>query len=127
MLEPSSTDILDAAFASRDTAVQLQILRIIHSFLASQDRSPATVQGINGRSKQGGEAVQMDELVGNVEGFADSGYVHSSQLTNYPTRTQFECIGDSAASRAVSPNDTSIELSKLSSRLHLRFNESVST
>jgi len=87
MLEPSSTDILDAAFASRDAAVQLQILRIIHSFLASQDRSPSTVQGIKGRSKQGGEAVQMDELVGNVEGFADSGYVHSSRLTKYPTRT----------------------------------------
>ena len=73
MLEPSSTEILDAAFASSDKSVQLQILRIIHGFLASQDTSPSTAPGGKGRSKKVGNVVQMDELVGNVEGFADSG------------------------------------------------------
>ena len=73
MLKPGSTDILDAIFAAKDDRTVFQVLRIIQDFLQSQERTPAVQAGANVKSEQ--QSVKIDELVGNVEGFADSGCV----------------------------------------------------
>ncbi|GAA5926432.1 cohesin-loading factor complex subunit SCC2 [Sporobolomyces koalae] len=73
MLEPSSVEIIDAGFESSDRATQLHVLRIIQDFLAAQERSKLPMSVNNKKQKKTGTAVRMDELVGNVEGFADSG------------------------------------------------------
>lgn len=73
MLEQGSTDIMDAIFASGSTPMQAQLLRIIQDFLASQGRSTITPSvGIKVKLEQS-DVVKMEELVGNVDGFADSG------------------------------------------------------
>ncbi|KAK4701477.1 cohesin loading factor subunit SCC2, partial [Phenoliferia sp. Uapishka_3] len=70
MLKPGSTRILDAIFKSGDDKGIFQVLRIIQDFLASQDRAPMVA--ISGKVKVE-TGVKIEELVGNVEGFADSG------------------------------------------------------
>lgn len=73
MLKPGSTAILDAIFASKDEKGIFQVLRIIQDFLASQDRAPIVQPGAKVKVETG---IKIEELVGNVEGFADSGCVH---------------------------------------------------
>lgn len=73
MIEPASTSIIDAVFESADLGLHLQIIRIIQNFLASQERPSSSAPTIKSQRKKVEVGVQMDELVGNVEGFADSG------------------------------------------------------
>ncbi|GAA5994954.1 hypothetical protein JCM5350_007201 [Sporobolomyces pararoseus] len=77
MIEPASTSIIDTVFASSDRGLQLQILRIVQNFLASQERSAPPAPTAKAKRKKSETGVQMDELVGNVEGFADSGVASS--------------------------------------------------
>ncbi|GAA5958305.1 hypothetical protein JCM3765_004786 [Sporobolomyces pararoseus] len=77
MIEPASTSIIDAVFDSPDRGLQLQILRIVQNFLASQERSTPSAPTTKAKRKKAETGVQMDELVGNVEGFADSGVASS--------------------------------------------------
>ncbi|GJN94290.1 hypothetical protein Rhopal_007364-T1 [Rhodotorula paludigena] len=78
MLHASSTAIIDAIFELPDTQAHIQILRIIQDFLASQERTSASAAPVaqsapDKRRKKAENGVKMEELVGNVEGFADSG------------------------------------------------------
>ncbi|GAA5844746.1 hypothetical protein JCM11251_002267 [Rhodosporidiobolus azoricus] len=73
MLHVSSTQIIDAIFDSPNPKLHLQVLRIVQDFLASQERAATVVGGQPTKKKKVEEGVKMEELVGNVEGFADSG------------------------------------------------------
>ncbi|CDR46094.1 RHTO0S12e00276g1_1 [Rhodotorula toruloides] len=76
MMHASSTAIMDAIFDSPNPALHVQVLRIIQDFLASQERAAASVASSTTdrkAKKKGNAGVKMEELVGNVEGFADSG------------------------------------------------------
>ncbi|KAK4330559.1 Sister chromatid cohesion protein 2 [Rhodotorula toruloides] len=76
MMHSSSTAIMDAIFDSPNSALHVQVLRIIQDFLASQERAAASVASTatdKKAKKKGNAGVKMEELVGNVEGFADSG------------------------------------------------------
>ena len=66
LLQPSTT-IMDGAFKSGSPQTRLQMLKILQDFLSSQARSAPTGKV---KAEQG---VKIDELVGNVDGFADSG------------------------------------------------------
>ncbi|ORY37374.1 sister chromatid cohesion C-terminus-domain-containing protein, partial [Leucosporidium creatinivorum] len=67
MLNPSSTTIMDSVFKTGTPQLQLQLLKILQDFLTSQAKaSTASTQ----KAEKG---VKIDELVGNVDGFADSG------------------------------------------------------
>lgn len=68
MLQPASTAIMDAAFTSGSSQTQLQLLRIIQDFLSCQNRTKE-----DGHRERPHAGVDIDELVGNVDGFADSG------------------------------------------------------
>lgn len=67
MLQPSSTTLMDAAFLSGPPHTRLQLLRIIQDFLSSQNRA----EGDSGAMRS--QNLKIEELVGNVDGFADSG------------------------------------------------------
>lgn len=94
-LEQSAT-IMDAIFASPDEESRGRLLKIMQEFLVSEAaKHSAKEKGLflismatrrltgltrfsesaKGKSKAG---VNMEELVGNTDGFADSGYVHNS-------------------------------------------------
>ncbi|GAA5873259.1 hypothetical protein JCM8547_008616 [Rhodosporidiobolus lusitaniae] len=73
MLHQSSTTIIDAIFSSPNPAMRLQVLRIIQDFLASQERASAAAAAQPTKKKKVEQGVKMEELVGNVEGFADLG------------------------------------------------------
>ncbi|GAA6048643.1 hypothetical protein JCM3770_001996 [Rhodotorula araucariae] len=75
MLHQASTAIIDAIFDTAAPQMHLQILRIVQDFLASQERAVAGAAGVpaDKKRKKAANGVKMEELVGNVEGFADSG------------------------------------------------------
>ncbi|GAA5844309.1 hypothetical protein JCM9279_001763 [Rhodotorula babjevae] len=75
MLHQSSTTIIDAIFESDAPQMHHQILRIVQDFLASQERAVAVAAALpaDKKRKKTVNGVKMEELVGNVEGFADSG------------------------------------------------------
>lgn len=79
-MHSSSTAIMDAIFDSPNPSLHVQVLRIIQDFLASQERAAANVAWASTDKKpkkKGATGVKMEELVGNVEGFADSGCVRA--------------------------------------------------
>ncbi|GEM10950.1 cohesin loading factor subunit SCC2 [Rhodotorula toruloides] len=99
MMHSSSTAIMDAILDSPNPALHVQVLRIIQDFLASQERAVASVASTATEKKtkrKGATRVKMEELVGNVEGFADSG-VASAVAQRY-----LPCIIDAS----LSPNPT---------------------
>jgi hypothetical protein len=67
MLHGDSTTIMDS-IVSGHAQGKVLLFRILQDFLSSQERAPAAV---NQAAFQAGN--QADELVGNVDGFADSG------------------------------------------------------
>jgi cohesin loading factor subunit SCC2 len=85
MLLVSSTGIIDAIFDSPNPQMHLQVLRIIADFLASQEQASASAAVQTTKKKKVVQGVKMEELVGNVEGFADSGCVFSSYLLPPPS------------------------------------------
>lgn len=94
MLHASSTAIIDAIFELPDTQAHIQILRIIQDFLASQERTSASAAPVaqsapDKRRKKAENGVKMEELVGNVEGFADSGYVVLFAIPTLACMTDF--------------------------------------
>ena len=74
MLRPSSTGIMDEIFTSTNSNAQTQLMKIIHDFLSCQGRSTGVATAAGGKVKVEANA-KMEELVGNVDGFADSGSV----------------------------------------------------
>jgi len=68
MLNPSSTTIMDSVFKTGMPPAQLQLLKILQDFLTSQAKASSTAA-----QRKAEKGVKIDELVGNVDGFADSG------------------------------------------------------
>jgi cohesin loading factor subunit SCC2 len=73
MLKEGSTNIMDAVFASDNAQSISQLLRILQDFLASQGK--VGVAPLVAVKVEQSREMAMDELVGNVDGFADSGFV----------------------------------------------------
>lgn len=68
MLNPSSTALMDSVFIAGPIQSQLQLLKILQDFLASQAKASTALT-----QRKAENGVNIDELVGNVDGFADSG------------------------------------------------------
>lgn len=79
MLTETSTSIMDTVFAAGTPQSTVQLLRIIQDFLASQGKL-GIVPSAGAIAIDQSRELAMDELVGNVDGFADSGYVHGSSF-----------------------------------------------
>jgi cohesin loading factor subunit SCC2 len=81
MTEETSATVMDAIFHSPDEADHARLLKIIQDFLLSQvTKFNESQKGAAAAAKGKGKAVNMDELIGNTDGFADSGYVRFAQL-----------------------------------------------
>ncbi|KAJ7719905.1 sister chromatid cohesion C-terminus-domain-containing protein [Mycena metata] len=84
MTMPRSALIMDDIFSSTDEERQGRLLKIIQDFLISEAAKHAAKQkdtiAIKGKTKP--SDVNMDELVGNTDGFADSG-VSSAVVQRY--------------------------------------------
>ncbi|KAG9095820.1 Sister chromatid cohesion protein 2 [Ceratobasidium sp. UAMH 11750] len=86
-----SAEMMDAIFASPQEEAQARLLKIMQDFLLSEASKHS--HAANNKPKKGG-AVNMDELIGNTDGFADSG-VSSAIIQRYLTQI---------LSSALSPN-----------------------
>ncbi|KAG1749340.1 hypothetical protein EDB19DRAFT_1682083 [Suillus lakei] len=76
-----SASIMDDIFHSSDLESRGRLLRIMHDFLVSESMKHHEEQKGGTQGKQGG-VVDMAELVGNTDGFADSG-VSSAVVQRY--------------------------------------------
>ncbi|KAI0088475.1 hypothetical protein BDY19DRAFT_165528 [Irpex rosettiformis] len=80
--EPSS-QIMDAIFASDDEDARSRLLKIMQDFLVAEaDKHTAKEKDNASKSKKNQDTVNMDELVGNTDGFAESG-VSSAIVQRY--------------------------------------------
>ncbi|TKA56971.1 hypothetical protein B0A53_01372 [Rhodotorula sp. CCFEE 5036] len=111
MINEASTTIIDAVFDAADVAPRLQLLRIIQDFLLSQEQAQATAAASTRPKKKqkgvpagGNDGVELDELVGNVEGFAESG-VASAVAQRYLKR-----INEAALSHHVALQRVAVDL-----------------
>jgi cohesin loading factor subunit SCC2 len=67
--------IMDATFASQEEDGRARLLRIMQEFLVSEATKHAQKEKgkTNVKGKQPPMEINMEELVGNTDGFADSG------------------------------------------------------
>jgi len=67
--------IMDATFASQEEESRARLLKIMQEFLLSEAAKHAQKEKgkTNAKVKQAPTDVNMEELVGNTDGFADSG------------------------------------------------------
>ena len=67
--------IMDATFASQEEEGRARLLKIMQEFLVSEATKNAQKEKtkMNTKGKQSATEVDMEELVGNTDGFADSG------------------------------------------------------
>jgi cohesin loading factor subunit SCC2 len=67
--------IMDATFASQEEEGRARLLKIMQEFLVSEAAKHAQKEKgkANAKVKQAPADVNMEELVGNTDGFADSG------------------------------------------------------
>ncbi|KAH9961425.1 hypothetical protein BGW80DRAFT_1438760 [Lactifluus volemus] len=81
----SSAMIMDATFASQEEDGRARLLKIMQEFLVSEagKHSQKEKSKANMKSKQALTEVNMEELVGNTDGFADSGNVSSAIVQRY--------------------------------------------
>ncbi|CAE6533842.1 unnamed protein product [Rhizoctonia solani] len=87
-----SAEMMDAIFTSPQEEAQARLLKIMQDFLLSEASKHAHATANNKPKK--GAAVDMEELIGNTDGFADSG-VSSAIIQRYLTQI---------LSSALSPN-----------------------
>jgi cohesin loading factor subunit SCC2 len=81
MTEDSSAAVMDAIFGSPDEEDRGRLLKIFQDFLLSQvTKFNEAQKGAQhaAPAKGKGKAVNMDELIGNTDGFADSGCAASA-------------------------------------------------
>jgi cohesin loading factor subunit SCC2 len=69
--------IMDATFASHEEESRARLLKIMQEFLVSEagKHSLKEKSKANMKNRHAPTEVNMEELVGNTDGFADSGYV----------------------------------------------------
>ncbi|KAG6849921.1 hypothetical protein H0H93_003632 [Arthromyces matolae] len=77
-----SASIMDAIFASEEEESRARLLKIIQEFLMSEAAKHSAKEKENAKEKTKPLEVNMDELVGNTDGFADSG-VSSAIVQRY--------------------------------------------
>lgn len=70
-----SSHIMDEIFESAEEEGKGRLLRIIQDFLVSEASKHSAKEKESTKTKSRNTDVNMDELVGNTDGFADSGYV----------------------------------------------------
>lgn len=78
----SSAVIMDAIFASPEDESRGRLLKILQDFLVSEASKHAAKEKKSARPKLAATDVNMEELVGNTDGFADSG-VSSAVVQRY--------------------------------------------
>jgi cohesin loading factor subunit SCC2 len=71
----SSAMVMDATFTSQEEEGRARLLKIMQEFLLSEaaKHSQKEKSKMNAKGKQAATDVNMEELVGNTDGFADSG------------------------------------------------------
>ncbi|OCH92592.1 hypothetical protein OBBRIDRAFT_791042 [Obba rivulosa] len=79
--EPSA-NIMDTVFASPEEEAHGRLLKILQDFLVSEAAKHSAKEKANAKAKITAEKVNMEELVGNTDGFADSG-VSSAVVQRY--------------------------------------------
>ncbi|KIY69312.1 hypothetical protein CYLTODRAFT_436196 [Cylindrobasidium torrendii FP15055 ss-10] len=106
MTYTDSAAIMDEIFASDDFETRGRLLRIFQDFLASEAAKHAAKEKANSaNAKKPVEAqINMDELIGNTDGFADSG-VGSAVIQRY-----LEHILQAALSRQQQVQTTAIDI-----------------
>ncbi|KZP26313.1 hypothetical protein FIBSPDRAFT_1040859 [Athelia psychrophila] len=82
-LDQSAT-IMDAIFASPDEESRGRLLKIMQEFLVSEAAKHSAKEKESAKGKSKAAGVNMEELVGNTDGFADSG-VSSAIVQRYLT------------------------------------------
>ncbi|KAK2465765.1 hypothetical protein APHAL10511_002309 [Amanita phalloides] len=82
MTHDRSSSIMDSIFASPDEEGHGRLLKIIQDFLTSEAEKHSTTEKENAKNKDKPADVNMEELVGNTDGFADSG-VSSAVVQRY--------------------------------------------
>ena len=86
--EPSAK-IMDAIFSSPQEETRGRLLKILQDFLIAEATKHAANEKASASTKGKGAAgkVNMEELIGNTDGFADSGYVAQALLEDDPLIT----------------------------------------
>ncbi|EIW81234.1 hypothetical protein CONPUDRAFT_165445 [Coniophora puteana RWD-64-598 SS2] len=82
MTVDSSATIMDDIFQSTDEDSRGRLLKIMHDFLAAEAAKHSAQEKLNAQKKTNNSSVNMEELVGNTDGFADSG-VSSAIVQRY--------------------------------------------
>lgn len=80
MTRPRSAAMMDAVFGGEDEDAKGRLLKIMQGFLISESEKHSALQ--KGKSTKKAKAVNMEELVGNTDGFAESG-VSSAVVQRY--------------------------------------------
>lgn len=73
-----SARIMDDIFGSSDVETRARLLRILQDFLISEALKHTAKEKESSKKTAKPVKVNMDELIGNTDGFADSGLVISS-------------------------------------------------
>ncbi|KAJ3525731.1 hypothetical protein NMY22_g10453 [Coprinellus aureogranulatus] len=82
MTQEPSAEIMDAIFNSDDEEGHCRLLKIMQNFLVSESEKHSAKEKESSKSKTKAGDVNMEELVGNTDGFADSG-VSSAIVQRY--------------------------------------------
>ncbi|KAH9923582.1 hypothetical protein B0H21DRAFT_765352 [Amylocystis lapponica] len=82
MTTDASASIMDTIFASPEEEARGRLLKIMQDFLFSEAAKHSAKEKANSKSKSALGNVNMEELVGNTDGFADSG-VSSAVVQRY--------------------------------------------
>lgn len=81
-----STIIMDAILSSNDDDARARLLRIIQEFLSAEAEKHAVKEREKSKGKGNVGSVNMEELIGNTDGFAESGYVYFSSSFMHRTK-----------------------------------------
>ncbi|KIJ54752.1 hypothetical protein M422DRAFT_775001 [Sphaerobolus stellatus SS14] len=82
MTQESSATIMDAIFSSPEEEARSRLLKIMQEFLITESIKHSAQEKVSHKAKSGQGKVNLEELVGNTEGFADSG-VSSAIVQRY--------------------------------------------
>ncbi|RXW23420.1 hypothetical protein EST38_g2453 [Candolleomyces aberdarensis] len=99
MTKEQSADIMDAIFESPEEEGRGRLLRIMQDFLISESEKHSAKEKESSKNKNKSGDVNMDELVGNTDGFADSG-VSSAIVQRYLTHILDAALSQNAQIQA---------------------------
>ncbi|KAJ8463322.1 hypothetical protein ONZ45_g17624 [Pleurotus djamor] len=99
MLLPGSASIMDAIFSSSQEEEKGRLLKIMQDFLVSEASKHSAKEKEANQVKSKSQDVNMDELVGNTDGFADSG-VSSAVVQRYLNHILAAALSDNVQIQA---------------------------